>query len=263
VGIGDELMAAGEARALHGRTSLPVKIRKQPEKDVRWWDIWDGLPYIARQDDARKCVEMAGKDGAGHRPYIARKSETQWIWKRYTPLPAEIAFTQAELAFGGQAASAILIEPHIKQSGSPNKNWGWARWQALVDLRPEWPWLQVGPAGVASLRGVLRIETPSFRLAAALLAQARAAVLPDGGLYHAAAAVGTPAIVIRGGFASPAVTGYATQRNLFVEDPAYPLGCGMRIRCEHCLRAMAAITPARVAAELEDLLEKLPRPVPA
>lgn len=258
MGIGDELMAAGEARALYARTGKPVRIRRQPGGPFRWFDVWDNVPYIAREDDPRPFSVHCAKDAEGRRSYIEGKTDERWTWRRYAPQPAEIVFSEAERSFGRQAAGCVFIEPNNKASGSPNKNWGWERWQALVDLAPAIDWLQPGAAGTPGLRGVRRIETGSFRLAAALLEQSRAAVLPDGGLYHAAAAVGTPAIVIRGGFAAPWVSGYAAQRNLYIDDPAFPLGCGMRRPCKHCMRAMAAITPELVAKELEELLEKLP-----
>ena len=78
-----------------------------------------------------------------------------------------------------------------------------------------------------------------------MLSQSRLAVLPEGGLHHAAAASGTPSIVIFGGFISPRQTGYLHQSNLFTGgDP-----CGMRHRCSHCKRAMDRIT-------VEEVLEK-------
>ena len=76
-------------------------------------------------------------------------------------------------------------------------------------------WVQLGAGGIRVLEGVRPIETADFRAACAALAGARAAVLPEGGLHHAAAALDIPAVVIFGAMTSPANTGYASHVNLF------------------------------------------------
>jgi ADP-heptose:LPS heptosyltransferase len=104
------------------------------------------------------------------------------------------------------------------------------------------------------LEGVEFIETPTLRHAAAIVARARAVVVPEGGLHHTAAVFNVPAVVIYGGFISPAVTGYAGQVSLFANDEKHPLGCGWRTPCDHCAKAMASITPEIVANHLETLI---------
>ena len=85
------------------------------------------------------------------------------------------------------------------------------------------------------------------------LSGAAAAVLPEGGLHHAAAALGMPAVVIFGGMTSPANTGYDGHVNLF--DPAGGESpCGQRVACAHCRAAMAAIRPDVVAYHLQHIL---------
>ena len=148
----------------------------------------------------------------------------------------------------------VVIEPHIKANASPNKDWGWARWQALVNLRRDLDWVQPGPPGTRVLDGARHAATADFRAACGLLAGARAAVLPEGGLHHAAAALDLPAVVIFGGMTAPANTGYDSHVNLFEPmNGASP--CGRRVACGHCARAMAAIRPAAVAEQLERILD--------
>ena len=146
------------------------------------------------------------------------------------------------------------LEPRIKAGASPNKDWGWARWQALVRLRRDVDWVQLGPPGTRLLDGARLVATADFRTACALLSGARAAVLPEGGLHHAAAALRVPAVVIFGGMTSPANTGYETHVNLF-ETMGGASPCGQRLPCDHCARAMAAITPEAVADHLERILD--------
>jgi ADP-heptose:LPS heptosyltransferase len=94
------------------------------------------------------------------------------------------------------------------------------------------------------------IKTKSFRQACAVLERARLAILPEGGLHHAAAAFGTAAIVIFGGYISPAQTGYAHHVNLFSGGTP----CGRRKRCPHCAEAMGRISAKKVFAEAASLL---------
>jgi ADP-heptose:LPS heptosyltransferase len=89
-----------------------------------------------------------------------------------------------------------------------------------------------------------------------VLANAKACVLPEGAMHHACAALNTPAVVIYGGYISPAVTGYDTQTSLFTGGD---LGCGMRHPCRHCDRAMASIKPETVADHLTGLLNEASR----
>ena len=126
--------------------------------------------------------------------------------------------------------------------------------EALVQLRRDLDWVQLGPPGTRVLEGARLVATPDFRAACAELAGARAAVLPEGGLHHAAAALDVRAVVIFGGMTAPANTGYDSHVNLFEPmNGASP--CGQRVACGHCARAMATIRPATVAEQLERILD--------
>ena len=100
------------------------------------------------------------------------------------------------------------------------------------------------------LNHAVYLHTPTFKQAAAVLARAKAAVLPEGGLHHAAAALGIRAVVIYGGFISPKQTGYDMHINLFTGTEP----CGSRKSCEHCRASMAKITPEEVFEHLKTLL---------
>jgi len=181
-------------------------------------------------------------------PFSTKRREQPWRFKRYTPLsPA--------LNIANRGGGYLIVEPNLKPSNTmPGKDWGWANWQALVIARrwPAWPWVQIGPPGTRLLEGVAYRQTNSFDEAMGALAGAVAAVLPEGGLHHAAAALGIPSVVIFGGATTPASTGYELHRNLTSGGAESP--CGMRIPCEHCRAAMANIRLDRVIMELEDIL---------
>jgi ADP-heptose:LPS heptosyltransferase len=253
VGIGDEIMVTGEVKRRAGSTRKRFAIRdpRTTTKWHRWHDIWQGNSRIARPGEP---FEEFLDNFGGWRPYIAGKSQTQWKWRPYVPEPGEIFLTDEDLSISRAAMGTIVIQPTIKPGASPNKNWGLVRWQELVDARPDIPWLQIGAGGERRLRGVDFLQTNTFREACGVLTRAQGAVLHEGGLHHAAAALGVKAVVIFGSYIGPRCTGYASHRNIFVDSGAYPLGCGMRVTCPHCSQGMKAITPNVVLKELETIL---------
>jgi len=248
MGMGDELIASGAARKLHKQNRVPVLIVGLDGRP-RWSPLWEGLPYIVRRAAGRPVMRMV--NGPHARPYIAAKTPHKWTWKPYRPQAAEIVFTPEELAFAEPFRGKIMIEPNVKANGHANKAWLPTRWAELSRTRDDF--VQCVSSPEQSLPAhVLKVHTPTFRHALAVLSVARAFVGTEGGLHHGAAAVGTPAVVLFGGFIAPAVTGYSTHRNLFTGTG---LGCGARINCEHCRKAMAAITVERVVQELQAALE--------
>jgi ADP-heptose:LPS heptosyltransferase len=87
---------------------------------------------------------------------------------------------------------------------------------------------------------------PTFRLACAVLANCRAFVGTEGGLHHAAAALGIPSVVLFSEFIGPDITGYKTHRNLRHAGPA----CGSRLPCQGCVDSMNAISVDEVTTNL-------------
>lgn len=242
MGWGDELMITGRARVM--QETDPRKVRVVYEKG-RWHEAWDHNPRIAGRGEQGDFQELVARIGY-LRPYIAAKTDRQWTWKPYGPPRGELYFTDDELGFGEQHKSLVIVEPHLKPGASPNKEWGWERWAELARLlgRAGIEPVQLGRSLPRLLPGTRWIRTGSMRYAAALIARARLVVVPEGGLHHVAAAVGTPAVVIYGGYISPEVTGYQEQTAFFSGEG---LGCGMRVACDHCERVMAGIEPDAVA----------------
>lgn len=250
MGWGDEIIVTGMARRLQEVVPLPVRVLDRHGR-ARWHEIWKGNPRLAKPDHPGPVQTLIS--GEGRRPYIERQTDRRWIWRDWKCPVGEIHLTDREREFGSRHAGRVILEPTIKSEASPNKDWGWSRWAALAatllgrGLRVA----QVGASGTRTLPGVELIRTGGFREAAAVLAASRLAVLPEGGLHHAAAALGVPAVVIFGGFISPRQTGYDRHINLFTGGSP----CGMRIPCRHCADAMSAIRPERVASECLRLLK--------
>lgn len=250
MGIGDELMAAGEARHLHKKTGRKVIISDRYNRP-RWSEIWEGSPYIAHGNvyGADRIV-----NGSGARPYIAGKTMRQWVWKPYRPIPAEIFFTPAELKFAAPYRGMVMIEPNVKAIGHDNKAWIAMRWGEVA--------IRIGAVGHGILQcsapgdqgrllAATHVPTPTFRHAAAVLSVCKAFVGTEGGLMHAAAAVGTPAVILWSEFISPSNTGYPTMANLRHAGAA----CGNRFSCPGCRKSMEAITVDEVVKALEEILK--------
>lgn len=249
MGLGDWLMAAGEARSVFQATGKLVAVTDQSGRP-QWSDLWKGLPYIV---DRPTPETLRVVSASGQRPYIRGKFPHRWTWLPYKPKPAEIAFTADELAFAQPYHGAVMIEPNVKATGHRNKAWPRIYWQALVEQLQDVRTLQCLPTGSQPLPGIAEhVITPTFRHALAVLSVCRALVTTEGGLMHGAAAVGVPAVVIFGAFISPRVTGYAMHRNLYAGDTE--LGCGRRLNCKCCQSAMQRITPSLVLDNLKEIL---------
>lgn len=246
-------MSIGEAKRLsQANGGQKVLIVGRDGRPIRS-DLFADVPFLTRMPLRQPYQRLV--NGPGCRSYIAAKTEERWTWKSYRPEPATIVFSYDEKAFAEPFRGCILVEPNVKDIGHANKDWGWANWLKLVELMRAakvGPIVQCGPGAARRLPLAHRqAVTNTFRQAAAVLSVCKAAVLPEGGLHHAAAAVATPAVVIFGGFIGPDVTGYKQHANLFTGGKT----CGMRTNCAHCRQAMNAITPAMVLDNLKGILK--------
>lgn len=181
----------------------------------------------------------------GHRIYNRQDPAAQrWIWNLdFRPQRGEIFFDRNELRNSERFGKGfVLIEPNIEtwKSVAPNKDWGRAKYQVVADaLKAEgYRVAQFHYEKSPMLDGVEKLRTIAFRDALAIMRHAALYIGPEGGLHHGAAAVGTPAVVIFGGFIPPSVTGYDDHANLTGGAEA----CGSYTRCQHCIDAMAAIS---------------------
>lgn len=253
MGVGDTLMAMGEARKLHAQTHQPVLICGRDGRPLRS-DLFRGVPYIIDRPPRDGAPHQRLYNAPGIRPYIASKTPERWTWRRYKPTPAEIVFTPEELAFAEPYRGAVMVEPYGKAIGHRNKMWPLLYWQQLdtrIHLETKWPVVQCGPAGTRPLLYAEHVPTPTFRQALAVLSVCRAFVGTEGGLMHGAAAVGTPAVIIWSEFISPEITGYGRHTNL--RKAGAP--CGSRQDCQTCAASMYAIQPREAFDALALLLK--------
>jgi ADP-heptose:LPS heptosyltransferase len=249
MGLGDEIMVTGIAKRLQERNPLRVRVL-DPRGKKRWHPLWENNPRLAPPHFKGKVQTLV--NGPDHRDYIAGKTKDSWRWKTWICPIGEIYLSEAEESFGQQYPARVLLEPNLKPQASPNKDWGWSRWQQLAETLIErgYPVAQLGSPKARRLPHVEFIETKTFRHACAVLARARLAILPEGALHHAAAALGTATIVLFGGYISPLQTGYPHHVNLFTGGRP----CGKRIRCAHCMEAMKRISVSAVLYHADTLL---------
>jgi hypothetical protein len=233
MGHGDQLLATGIARK--ARLAHPGrKICIGNGHEVEWGEVFDNNPHLS-QEIVPGCIWVHSHKG--FRPYVdqEKSNKQRFVWKRdFKASPGEIFLTGREMAKWTQTNFAY-IEPNIKGWLGPNKDWGFNKWQQVVSRLPEITWIQ-GPG--RKLEGVTQVSTESFRDACSLLDRAAFFLGTDGGLHHAAAALGKKAVVVWGGYTHPRNLGYDTHINL--HSGVEP--CGNLAPCDHCKKAMDRIT---------------------
>ena len=235
MGFGDALLGVG--RAKRARLRHPDKKICIGNGQVVEWipEVHDGNPYLLRSPEPG-CLWVHSHKS--FRPYvdIEKSTETKYTWKRdFKAYPGELFLSEEELDVWKDYKGAVYIEPNIKGWLGPNKDWGFERWQAVVNALPEVQWVQ---GQGKTLEGVTQLDTESFRDACCLLAHCSLFVGTDGGLHHAAAALDKKAVVIWGGYTHPRNLGYETHTNL--HQGGEP--CGNVKACDHCKKAMDKIT---------------------
>lgn len=247
-------MDSGAARVAQLRD--PRKVRVMLGSRVAWSEVWENNPRIAKPDEVGDLQLLYARSAASNmRPYHTAKTIQRWSYNlNFRADVGELYFSYVEMQFAGQFAPQIIVEPNIKPGASPNKQWPFEYWTefARIATKAGFKLAQMGPPGTRKLANTELLMTRGFRQACAILARAKACVLPEGGTHHAAAALKIPGVVIFGGFTPVELTGYSIHRNIGVSlDKA----CGMRVSCEHCRHEMKKITPEQVLHQLKEVLQ--------
>lgn len=244
MGLGDEILATAQARKVYELYGVPVVVGPKAE----WSEVFENNPYILRNPVGDYRVLNNYK---GNRPYIKAVVDGRMVFSDWKAEPGELYFKFRERLWAERKVGNkpfVVIEPHTKRTVfADNKEWPFERSQKLVDSLP-YRFVQLGHR--KTLRGVTHIPTESFRQACAVLERATLYVGPEGGLHHAAAALGRPAVVIFGGHSNPNVTGYDFHTNIARGEP-----CGSMRPCKHCRDAMNSISVAEVAEAVRKVYE--------
>ena len=244
------MMATGFARGAKDRGK---QIAFGDGKQIIWDQhspiVFKNNPNVAKPGSENDADVEWVRFHKGHRVYNKHDVINQrWIWNyEFRATPGEMFFSEEELAVGGTHGEGyVIVEPNVPRhkSVAPNKQWPFARYATVAEklMRQGLRVRQFVYPGANLLPGVKTLKSPSFRHALAFMKNASLYIGPEGGLHHGAAAVGTSAVVLFGGFIPPAITGYDSHTNLTGGVKA----CGSLRRCAHCMRAMDAIPISEV-----------------
>ena len=237
MGLGDWLMASGDAKEANERTGKKVKIGDGSRMftDIQ---VFSNNPRMAFKYDT-DVVWVNNYPNS--RPYLKGTNKGKLLFNDdYKPRVGEIYFSEQEQKdIDKIQGDYIIVEPNVKKTFIHTVNKAWHGWDEL--LKHDLPWIQLGD--VTADKKTKWVETPTFRDALAILSKAKLFVGTDGGLHHAAAALGIPSVVIWTGFTSPRHLGYDTHRN--IHDGSEPCGTYDSV-CQHCLLKSKAITVEQV-----------------
>lgn len=248
MGFGDDLMATGMAR---GAAARGARIAFGDGRKIIWGphsaEAFRGNPNVAPPGSEHDADIEWIRYHKGHRVYNTAGGRG-WLWNyTFRPTPGELFFDQREREFAASIQPGfVLIEPNVPaQKGiAPNKQWPVDRYQAVADMLRDAGHrvVQFYYGGRYRLDRVEHLATPTMRMAIAALSRASLYIGSEGGMHHGAAAVGISAVVIFGGVIPPTVTGYDFHANLAAGGEA----CGSITACEHCRKALDAITVDQV-----------------
>lgn len=267
MGMGDDIMFTAKLKRLKlehpDYMIVPVAEGKYSGRlKLLWSPVYSNNPYISKIKTKNFHKHKCWKVNVRPRPYtdgfFKDEQGTYSKLKPHSPKPGELYFTDVEIERAKKKVSDfgkfIYIEPNIKEDGvyGDNKDWGFDKWQAVVNSLPDLTFVQAYIPGTKVLENVNCIITINVRKAFAILSLADHYVGSEGGMHHAAAALHKKSVVVFGGVSSPNSTGYNFHTNLYVEHPESP--CGRNYECDHCKECMEKIEVQDVTEAIDNLL---------
>jgi hypothetical protein len=213
------------------------------------WDLHSEEIFRGNPNIAPPGVERSGNLEwiafyKGNRLYN-RSDGRRWIWNMgFKAIPGEIFLSRQEKKYAETVGrDFIVIEPNVpmQKSVASNKQWPVERYAEVArSLKADGhDVVQFNYGKGVKLSAARQVISPHFRHGIAILNRAALYIGPEGGLHHAAAAVGIPGVVLFGGFIPPAVTGYSGHTNL---TGGVDEACGSLSPCQHCKEAMNRIS---------------------
>lgn len=155
-----------------------------------------------------------------------------------------------------------LINPQAKTSYTPNKDWGFEKFQEVVNrTKDEINWVQVGMYQDKLLDQVLdfRGKTPTIRELAYLLKCSDFVLANEGLFNHLAAAVDTRSYVVFGGFHPVEIANYKTTIPIVADNLPDCAPCWLLDKCpKPSMYCFEGVTPDKVVESIVKH-EKLPQ----
>jgi ADP-heptose:LPS heptosyltransferase len=256
MGLGGYLMWTAVGKELSSRTGLKVlpieshgsaiKLVNSPifynnKSFVQPGEIFDVVIPIILNDPNTNYCKKDTPEKAVHRHdkhIIAQICEQYGISS--PNLKCEIFLTEQEniyindflLSMGSK--DYITVEPHTKDEYTVNKTYPFKKWQNIVDeISKHITVVQIGQKTDKILEGCINATGSStFREAAAIISESCLFIGPEGGLMHAANAVGIESVIVITGFIHPRMTCYPENTNIWIGKSHGP--CGLKILCDIC-----------------------------
>lgn len=235
-------------------------------------DHYERMVFRRSQLQAKRTGRIDAHIDMRLHSYVERELPDRMIWKtgghivdiilagfgeRSAEHQGEMYFSAAE-----ETAAALISRQHGLDGGfvviEPNSKADWfgdlrawpiERWQAVVTQiasAGQCRVVQVGQSGGHLLRDVidLRGQLP-VRTTMALMKRARLFLGIEGGLMHAASAVGVPSVIVWGGLTLPEFAAYPDRHRVlcsYVECAP----CGLRGGCPYEKKCLTTIHPSGV-----------------
>lgn len=272
MGVGDELMATGDAATLFAETGKKVLILDRNDRP-RWHELFRGNPkiwlpqkWVGRQSDhpfvrsgpgRRPYADYEAIEALGKRlaPHVTDRKELRRAASRlrfnfdYHVCAGELHFDESEIRFGKQATEAlgsfVIVEPGIK-GRVPAKQWGIPNWQKLATMlhkagkKP----VQIGIGSGHRLKDVRYIRTPTFRYAMSVMDRCSGFVVPEGGMHHAMGTLHKKGVALFAG-RTPLTLSYPEQMTWYIEHKGG--ACGMEhVDCPDCRTLWRYLAPGQV-----------------
>jgi ADP-heptose:LPS heptosyltransferase len=253
MGYGDDIIATGLARGMreHGKRAAFGDGKRII------WGPWSNEMFKHNPNVAAPGAECSTDlewipHYKGSRIYNKLKNG-KWVWNyTFKAVPGEFYFSKNEEDLGAafNGTDFIVIEPNVpwQKEVAPNKDWGREKYEVVANkLKSSGHQIVqfMHKNSQYKLECAKKLEFQKFRDVISVLARSSLYIGPEGGMHHAAAAVGIPGVIIFGGFIPPAVTGYDGHTNLTGGAQA----CGSIKPCKHCSEALRKITTDQVVHE--------------
>jgi len=150
----------------------------------------------------------------------------------------KIYFAESELKLFANRYRALhkifaIIQPVGKTTYTPNKEWGFNKFQDVVNRCTDLIWIQTGLNNDALLENVIdyRGKTESLRELAWIISKAKFIIANEGLLNHIAASVGTPSFCIFSGFSYIQIATYLTTIPIVLDPQPKCSPCGLLEKC--------------------------------
>jgi ADP-heptose:LPS heptosyltransferase len=278
MGLGGYLTWTAVAREIHkktGKKSLPIEVHGNFLKVIRS-SIFENNPHFTQEF----CSDLVFPLQLNNPQTNYCKSDTpekavhrydkhiiEQICEFYgitnPQLKCEIYATESEklkissLLAGKGLSNFIVIEPQSNDEYTHNKLYPLAKWQIVVNSLVEsgHTIVQIGlPRKECVLDKVIDLTgQTSFREAAEVIARSKLFISSEGGLMHAANAVGTKSVILYTGFIHPKMTCYSENMNIWIGKNHGP--CGMKMKCKSCEQEAMNHDPEEIINAVKEILK--------